>query len=423
MDIQAALEAASGDEVTVLINSPGGDMSVGGEIRSMLRRYSGRTAALYQGYGAYATDEMLTDAAFMTGFFGTAFALAADRLVWLMHPDAEELLPYLSIHSGEAAKFLWNPEGGLGAFDTQRVLNKPVLFEDSCSALGKKGDVNLIDPFQYILLTKGTAKQDWSIHVEFLTDQMCFRLGRQAVPGAGDRRGGGMTPERRAALLAYCRIAPGDLTAEEETLLEGLYGYAAGYMAQAGVAEPAGHLLRGHLHGREPFFPASAQPAEADGTRCVQSGHIWFWGRVICYDHRERPQGTHTDPVPDPLSGDQRLQLENRAQYLGGGGAGYPEEPLFLHWHRGQRLDFYPASESQTNPAQHLSLARAVLRPYRHYRRCPWLSDSAGSACRTRDPDGGTAGPEGAGHAEPAHGYPTGGSYVSRYFDREIYPE
>ena len=30
---------------------------------------------------AYATDEMLTDAAFMTGFFGSAFALAADRLL------------------------------------------------------------------------------------------------------------------------------------------------------------------------------------------------------------------------------------------------------------------------------------------------------------------------------------------------------
>lgn len=182
---------------------------------------------------AYATDEMLTDAPFMTGFFGTAFATAAERLlvssvisgdgsgkpeglltssalitvdaeanqaagsfvganaikmqarampkgrerlVWLMHPDVEEQLPYLSIQSGEAAKFLWNPEGGLGNFDTQRVLNKPVLFEDSCSALGTKGDINLIDPYQYILLTKGTAKQDWSIHVEFLTDQMAFRL-------------------------------------------------------------------------------------------------------------------------------------------------------------------------------------------------------------------------------------------------------
>lgn len=182
---------------------------------------------------AYATDEMLTDAAFMTGFFGNAFTLAADRLltegvitgdgvgkplgllhskalvtvdketsqgagtftganaikmqaramprnrdrlVWLMHPDVEEQLPYLAIQSGEAAKFLWNPEGGLGNFDTQRVLNKPVLFEDSCSALGSKGDILLVDPYQYILLTKGTAKQDWSIHVEFLTDQSCFRM-------------------------------------------------------------------------------------------------------------------------------------------------------------------------------------------------------------------------------------------------------
>ncbi len=182
---------------------------------------------------AYATDEMLTDAAFMSGFFGSAFTLAAarllvesvisgdgagkplgllhskalitvtketsqtagtftganaikmqaramphnrDRLVWLMHPDAEEQLPYLAIQSGEAAKFLWNPEGGLGNFDTQRVLNKPVLFEDSCSALGTMGDILLVDPYQYILLAKGTMKQDWSIHVEFLTDQNCFRM-------------------------------------------------------------------------------------------------------------------------------------------------------------------------------------------------------------------------------------------------------
>ena len=34
----------------------------------------------------------------------------------------------------------------------------------------------LVDPMQYILLSKGTAKQDWSIHVEFLTDQNCFRM-------------------------------------------------------------------------------------------------------------------------------------------------------------------------------------------------------------------------------------------------------
>ncbi|MDY5337946.1 MAG: phage major capsid protein [Intestinimonas sp.] len=182
---------------------------------------------------AYATDELLQDAPFMTGFFGNAFSLAADRLmtegvisgdgagkmtgilksdalitvakttgqtagtftgdnaikmlarsmprnrdrlVWVMHPDLEEQLPYLSITSGGETKFLWNPEGGLGNFDTQRVLNKPVLFEDSCSALGSAGDILLIDPKEYMLLRKGTAKQDWSIHVEFLTDQQCFRF-------------------------------------------------------------------------------------------------------------------------------------------------------------------------------------------------------------------------------------------------------
>ena len=54
MDIQAALDAAGGEDVTVLINSPGGDMTVGTEIRSMLRRYPGNTTALFQGYGASA---------------------------------------------------------------------------------------------------------------------------------------------------------------------------------------------------------------------------------------------------------------------------------------------------------------------------------------------------------------------------------
>lgn len=54
MDIQSALTVAAGDDVTLLINSPGGDMAVGGEIRSMLRRYGGKTTALFQGFGASA---------------------------------------------------------------------------------------------------------------------------------------------------------------------------------------------------------------------------------------------------------------------------------------------------------------------------------------------------------------------------------
>lgn len=54
MDIAAALEQANGEDVTILINSPGGDMAVGAEIRSMFRRYKGKTTALFQGFGASA---------------------------------------------------------------------------------------------------------------------------------------------------------------------------------------------------------------------------------------------------------------------------------------------------------------------------------------------------------------------------------
>ena len=54
MDIAGALERAGGEDVTLLVNSPGGDMAVGLEIRSMLRRYAGKTTALFQGFGASA---------------------------------------------------------------------------------------------------------------------------------------------------------------------------------------------------------------------------------------------------------------------------------------------------------------------------------------------------------------------------------
>lgn len=178
---------------------------------------------------AYATDELLQDAAFMTGFFGSAFTVASNRLledaiisgdgsgkptgilnsgalvavdaeagqaagtlnarnilkmwsralvsgrrnmVWMMHPDLEDQLPQLMLGD----KPIWMPEGGISGAQYQTILGRPVLFNDNCRAMGTKGDVLLADLKQYMLLKKGTAKQDWSMHVEFLTDQMCFRM-------------------------------------------------------------------------------------------------------------------------------------------------------------------------------------------------------------------------------------------------------
>lgn len=93
-------------------------------------------------------------------------------MVWLMHPDLEEQLPQLMLGD----KLIWMPEGGISGAQYQTILGRPVLFNDNCKAIGTKGDVLLADLKQYMLLKKGTAKQDWSMHVEFLTDQMCFRM-------------------------------------------------------------------------------------------------------------------------------------------------------------------------------------------------------------------------------------------------------
>lgn len=178
---------------------------------------------------AYATDELLQDASFMTSLYGKAFTVASRRLledaiihgdgdkkplgimnsdalvqvakaadqaagtitsdnifamwqrslfqnrskmIWLAHPDAEMQLQKLTFND----EAIWMPEGGLSASPYQRVLGRPVIYDDNMAALGAKGDIALVDLSQYLLLKKGSAKQDWSMHVEFLTDQMCFRM-------------------------------------------------------------------------------------------------------------------------------------------------------------------------------------------------------------------------------------------------------
>lgn len=178
---------------------------------------------------AYATEELLEDAAFMTSLFGRAFTVASRRLledaiingdgdkkplgilnssatievakeasqesgtitsenifkmwqrshhqnrsktIWLAHPDTEMQLQKLTFN-GES---IWMPEGGLSVAPYQKVLGRPVIYDDNMAQLGAKGDIALVDLNQYLLLKKGSARQDWSMHVEFLTDQMCFRM-------------------------------------------------------------------------------------------------------------------------------------------------------------------------------------------------------------------------------------------------------
>ena len=55
-----------------------------------------------------------------------------------------------------------------------------------------------------------------------------------------------LTPERKAQLLAYCRLNGEELTADEHLLLEAFYGVAVEYMVDSGVSVPteSGRLCR-----------------------------------------------------------------------------------------------------------------------------------------------------------------------------------
>lgn len=184
----------------------------------------------------YITDEALEDMPFMSGLLNNAMATAANRLlegavvdgdgvgkplgilhapslvtvdkesaqteiltfkniarmygrilprskanaVWVMHPDLAEELPFLTLPIGTGGVPVYLPPTGATGSPYATLYGKPIIETDHMAAVGKKGDIGLFDLKQYMLLRKGTVKQDMSIHVEFLTAQNCFRLQLRA---------------------------------------------------------------------------------------------------------------------------------------------------------------------------------------------------------------------------------------------------
>ncbi|MGO5027251.1 phage major capsid protein [Candidatus Agathobaculum pullicola] len=184
----------------------------------------------------YITDEALEDMPFMSGLLNNAMATAANRLlegavvdgdgvgkplgilhapnlvtvekesaqdktltfqniarmygrilprcktnaVWVMHPDLAEKLPFLTLPIGTGGVPVYLPPTGATGTPYATLYGKPIIETDHMAAVGKKGDIGLFDLKQYMLLRKGTVKQDMSIHVEFLTAQNCFRLQLRA---------------------------------------------------------------------------------------------------------------------------------------------------------------------------------------------------------------------------------------------------
>lgn len=94
--------------------------------------------------------------------------------VWVMHPDCHEQLDFLEFPVGTGGVPVYLPATMDGQVDKMR--GRGIIELDECSALGSAGDINFIDPNDYIMIYKGGVKKDVSIHVQFLTAQNAYRF-------------------------------------------------------------------------------------------------------------------------------------------------------------------------------------------------------------------------------------------------------
>ncbi|WP_337186588.1 phage major capsid protein [Phenylobacterium sp.] len=99
--------------------------------------------------------------------------------VWLVHPDAEPQLDFLSV--GQQPVYM--PPGGLSEAPYGRLKGRPVIPHQVCETIGDLGDIMLVDLAQYLSLVKtgggrdsNGLKSDVSMHLWFDQDLVAFKF-------------------------------------------------------------------------------------------------------------------------------------------------------------------------------------------------------------------------------------------------------
>jgi HK97 family phage major capsid protein len=94
--------------------------------------------------------------------------------VWVVHPDVQEQLDFMSFPVGVGGVPVYLGASSQGTLATLK--GRSVIESDHCAALGTVGDINFMNLEEYMLITKGGTRQDYSIHVQFLAAENCFRF-------------------------------------------------------------------------------------------------------------------------------------------------------------------------------------------------------------------------------------------------------
>ena len=96
--------------------------------------------------------------------------------VWLVNVDATPQLYQMALDNGTAGSLVYTPPGGLSGAPYATLFGAPVLDSEYCSTVGDLGDILLVDLSQYYWAEKGGIQGASSMHVRFVYDEMTFRF-------------------------------------------------------------------------------------------------------------------------------------------------------------------------------------------------------------------------------------------------------
>lgn len=92
--------------------------------------------------------------------------------VWLANANIAPEIYTMSI----GYQPVYQPPGGMSEAPYGRLLGRPYIETEYNPGLGTAGDIMLISPSQYAMISKGGVQAASSIHVQFVTDETCFRF-------------------------------------------------------------------------------------------------------------------------------------------------------------------------------------------------------------------------------------------------------
>jgi len=107
-------------------------------------------------------------------------ALNPETATWFVHKSVLPALYQMTLVGGTSSQPVFVPAGGASQRPYDALLGRPIVVIEQGSVLGTVGDVILASMDRYLVGQKGGMQSAQSIHVQFTTDETCFRFVLQA---------------------------------------------------------------------------------------------------------------------------------------------------------------------------------------------------------------------------------------------------